>query len=93
MNKIEEVVLIGAGAQLSGLQGLAAGLQNLALSINILPSLRILDFRVVGTDGYADQLISDYFPPLITGLPTGLEKFVFECETPLMAVDAPLKTI
>ena len=75
---------------LSGLQGLASGLQGLALSINILPSLRILDFRVVGIDGFADLLISHYFPPLIIGLPTGLEKFVFECETPLKAVEASL---
>ena len=63
------------------------------MSVDILPNLRVFKLCISGNEeGVADLLISKLFSVLvgIENLPVGLETFVYEDSTPMMAVAGPL---
>ena len=72
---IEEVRLSGPGAQVSGIQ-------SLAMSLEILPRLRVLHVKLTQVDGVADTFIKEFFMGVVVTMGSlEIQSFGFECET------------
>lgn len=65
----------GPGAQISGIQ-------SLAMSLEIMPRLRVLQIKLTQVDGVADAFIKDFFMGLVVHMgDLQLQNFGFESET------------
>ena len=72
---------------------MASGIQSLAMSLDILPRLRVLKVNITQVDGVSDLFIKELFSGVVVNMDDlqSLETLSFESETQLMAVDQPLK--
>ena len=86
LGKIDTIRLRGAGSQISGIE-------SLAISVEILPRLCELSLIIDGEEDFADQFVLRFFNvlSLMEDIPPNLHTLVFESETPMMAIDQPMK--
>ena len=76
------------GSVVSGVLDLAQAV------VEVLPNLRVLSVHIMGTDGFSDPLVTQFFSVLcLEDLPSRLLSFTFDCQMPLMALDKPLRSV